>query len=109
MQRLGGSKHIEAVAAAHLEVAQHDVKLALVQELDRGVPVAGLVDVMARILQRAGDSAPQRVVIVRDQNSFVSHDSPFYLAMWRAPHRALFASEPDASALTSRGSGVVDS
>ena len=59
MEGLGRSKHIEAIAAPHLEVAQHDVELPFVQELDRRVSVTGLVDLMTRILQRAGNSAPK--------------------------------------------------
>jgi hypothetical protein len=39
VQRLGRPQHVEAVAAAHLEVAQHDVEVALVQPLDGGVAV----------------------------------------------------------------------
>ena len=46
MQRLGGLEHLDAVAAAHLQVAEHDVVVALVQLLDGGVAVGGLVDVV---------------------------------------------------------------
>ena len=55
MQRLGGAQHVEAVAAAHLEIAQHDVVLSLVQLLDRDVAVRRLVDLVMRIRQGADD------------------------------------------------------
>ena len=38
------AQHVHAVAAAHLQVAQHDVELALVQLLDRHVAVRRLFD-----------------------------------------------------------------
>ena len=47
MQRLGRAQHVEAVAAAHLQVAQDHVEVALVQPLDRRVAVGGLFDLVA--------------------------------------------------------------
>ena len=38
------AQHVEAVAPAHLEVAQHDVEVAVVQALDGRVAVRGLFD-----------------------------------------------------------------
>ena len=68
LQRLGRAQHVHAVAAAHLQVAQHDVELPLVQLLDGDVAVRRLVDLVLRVGQRADDAAPQRVVIVCYQN-----------------------------------------
>ena len=68
LQRLGRAQHVHAVAAAHLQVAQHDVVLALVQLLDGDVAVRRLVDLVVRVGQRAHDAAPKRIVIVGYQN-----------------------------------------
>ena len=48
---------------------KHDVEVAIVQPLDRGVAVAGFVDFVPRLDQPAHEPAPQRVVIVGNQNS----------------------------------------
>ena len=42
VQRLGRAQHVEAVGAAHLQVADDDVEVAFVQPLERGVAVARL-------------------------------------------------------------------
>ena len=68
MERLGGAQHVEPVAAAHLQVAQHDIELSLVQLLDRDVAVRRLIDFVMRVGQRADDAAPQRIVIICHQN-----------------------------------------
>ena len=68
MQRLGRAQHVHAVAAAHLEIAQDDVVLPLVQLLDGDVAVRRLVDLVLGVRQRAHDAAPQRIVIVCYQN-----------------------------------------
>ena len=54
VQGLGRAQHVEAVRAAHLEVAQQHVEGALVQLLDGGVAVRGLVDVVTGFGQTAG-------------------------------------------------------
>ncbi len=69
VQGLGGAQHVEAVRAAHLEVAQHHVEGALVQLLDGGVAVRGFVDVVTGLGQAAGQAAAQRIVIVGDENA----------------------------------------
>ena len=68
VQRLGGPQHVEAVAAAHLQVAQHDVERPLVQPLDGEVAVRRLVDLVPGLGQRARERPPQRVVIIGNQN-----------------------------------------
>ena len=55
-----------AVAAAHLEVAQHHVEVAVVQPLDRGVAVRRLLDLVTGIGQPADQAAAQRIVIIGD-------------------------------------------
>ena len=69
VQGLGRAQHVEVVRAAHLEVAQHDVEGALVQLLDGGVAVRGLVDVVTGFGQTAGQAAAQRIVVVGDENA----------------------------------------
>ena len=77
MQRPRRAQHVHAVAAAHLEVAQHDVEVAVVQPLDGGVAVRGLVDFVAGLGQPAHQPAPERIVIVGDENS--THVSVAYV------------------------------
>ena len=69
MQRLGRAQHVEAVAAAHLQVAQHDVEVAVVQPLDGGVAVGRFVDLVPGFGESADESAPERVVVVGNQDS----------------------------------------
>ena len=69
MQRLGRAQYVEPVAAAHFQVAQHDVEVALVQPLDRLIAVGGLFHFVAGRRQRAGEAAAQRVVIVSDKDA----------------------------------------
>ena len=79
-----GPQHVHAVAAAHLEVAQHDVVLPLVELLDGHVAVRGLVHVVVRLGQGAHDAAPQRVVIVSYQ--YPAHrSSSFSIELPAAP------------------------
>jgi hypothetical protein len=59
LQLLRRAEHVHAVAAAHLQVAEHDVVLPFVELLDGHVSVGCLVDLMMRIRQRADDPAPQ--------------------------------------------------
>ena len=65
VQRLGGAQHVEAVGAAHLQVADDDVEVAFVQPLERGVAVAGLVDLVPGGGQRQRQPPPESIVIVR--------------------------------------------
>ena len=69
MQRLGGAQDVETVAAAHLQVAQDDVEVALVQPLDGGVAVRGFVHLVPGFGEAADQAPPERVVIVGNQNS----------------------------------------
>jgi hypothetical protein len=68
MQRLGRAEHVHAVAAAHLEVAEHNIVLPLVELLDGDIAVRRLVHVVAGVRQRADDTAPQRIVVVCNKN-----------------------------------------
>ena len=68
MQGLRGLEDVEPAAAAHLEVAHHDVEEALVQLLDRGIAVGRLFDVVSGFGQRLRHAAAKRVVIVSNQN-----------------------------------------
>ena len=80
MQRARRAQHVHAVAAAHLEVAQHDVEVAVVQPLDGGVAVRRFLDLVPGFGQPAHQPAAQRIVIVGNQNS--THDpslASFYL------------------------------
>ena len=63
------AQHVHAVAAAHLQVAQYDIEVALVQALDRGIAIGGLLDLVSRICQTARQTAAQRIVIVRNEYS----------------------------------------
>jgi hypothetical protein len=65
VQGLRGAEHVEAVGAAHLEVAHHDVEVALVKALERRVAVAGLVDLVPGGGQRQRQPPPESIVIVR--------------------------------------------
>src|ERR1700736_5211645 len=69
MQRLGRAQDVEPVAAAHLQVAQDDVEMALVQPLDRLIAVGSFFHFVAGRRQWACEPAPQRVVIVSDENA----------------------------------------
>ena len=69
MQRARRAQDVHAVAAAHLEVAQHDVEVAVVQPLDGGVAVRGFFDLVSGFGQAPGEPAAERVVIVGDENS----------------------------------------
>ena len=74
MESLGRAQHLEPGRAAHLQVADDDVEVALVKLLDRGVAVAGLLDIVAGRRQRQREPAPECIMIVRDQYS--PHISP---------------------------------
>ena len=75
VQGLGRAQHIEPVAAAHLEVAQHDVEMAFVQPLDGLVAVRGLFHFMAGRRQGPGKSASKGIVIICDENATHSSSS----------------------------------
>ena len=49
MQRLAGAQDVHAIAAAHLEVAQDDVCMPLVELLDRHVAVGRLVHLVVGV------------------------------------------------------------
>ena len=72
----GGAQHVEAVGAAHAQVADHDVEVAVVQPLDGGVAVGRLLHFVTRRAQRQREPAPQRVVIVGDQNATHVRSAP---------------------------------
>ena len=76
MQLPGRAQHVEAVRAAHLEVADDDVEVALVQALERGVAVGGLFDLVPRGGQRQRQPAPEGVVIVGNENASHVQCSP---------------------------------
>ena len=83
VQRLRGAQHVHAVAAAHLEVAQDDVELSLVQLFDGDVAVGRLVDFVARVGQArarsrasANRDRPQREFDPYCLRSVVSHCEP---------------------------------
>ena len=59
LKRLGRAQHVHPVAAAHLQVAQHDVVLPLVELLDGDVAVRRFIDLVMRVGQRAHDTAPK--------------------------------------------------
>jgi hypothetical protein len=61
---------------AHLQIAQDDVVLALVELLYRDVPIRRLVDLMPRIGQRADDAAAKGIVIICDQDT--AHSVPLF-------------------------------
>ena len=69
MQGARRPQHVQAVAAAHLEVAQHDVEVAVVQPRDGEVAVRGLLDVVARFGQPACEASSQGVVVVGNQDA----------------------------------------
>ncbi len=75
VQGLGRPKHIEAVAATHLEVAQHEIEMAFVQTLDCLVSVGGLFHFMAGSRQGPGKSASKGIVIICDENATHSSSS----------------------------------
>ena len=66
MQRARGAQDVHPVAAAHLEIAQHDVEIAVVQPLDGHVAVGRLFDFVSGSGQPAYQPAAQSVVIVSD-------------------------------------------
>jgi hypothetical protein len=68
VQRLGRAQHVHPVAAAHLEVAEDDVVLPLVELFDGYVAVRSLVHFVARVRQRADDSPSQRIVVICNKN-----------------------------------------
>src|SRR5262245_20480997 len=69
MERTRRAKYVESVAAAHLQVAQNDVKVAVVQPLDSRVAVGGFVDFVSSFRESAGESTAKRVVVVSYQNA----------------------------------------
>ena len=77
MQRLGCAEHVQAVAPAHLQIAQHDVEVPFVQTLDRLIPVRRFFDFVASGRERPGQPAPECVVIICDENATHEMPSPF--------------------------------
>ena len=75
VQRARRAEDVHAVAPAHLEVAQHDVEVAVVQPLDGGVAVRGFLDFVFGFREAPGEPAPEGVVIVGDENA--THTVPF--------------------------------
>jgi hypothetical protein len=69
MERTSRAKHVESVAAAHFQVAQNDVEVAVVQPLDGRVAVGGFIDFVSSFRQSAGESTAKRVVVVGYQNA----------------------------------------
>ena len=63
------AEDVHAVGAAHAQVRQHDVELAVLQPFDRGRPVAGLLHIVAGIGQRADEPLAERIVIIDHQNA----------------------------------------
>ena len=95
MQRARRPQHVHAVAAAHLEVAQHDVEVAVVQPLDGGVAVRRLFDFVSGLGQAADQPAAQRVVIVGDENSTHRSLTAWYLDLAPcATRRLTYRSQP---------------
>ena len=86
VQRFRRAQHVEPVGAAHLQIADDDIEVAFVQLFDRGVAVAGLLDLVARRAECQREPAPQRVMIVRYQNS--SHLSSYLPHLSHLPHLA---------------------
>ena len=82
MQRPRRAQDVHAVAPAHLEVAQHDVEVALVEPLDGGVAVGGFLDFVFRFREAPGEPAPERVVIVGDENAAHTTYLSLYLVIW---------------------------
>ena len=85
MQRLRRLEHIETGAATHLQVADDDIEEPLVELLDGGVTVRGLLDIVASFGHRLGKAPAERVVVVSDQ--YPSHVSPLVLVAARYRQR----------------------
>ncbi len=73
MQRPRRAQHVEAVAAAHLQIAQHDVEMSGVEALDGHVAIRRFLDFVSGLRQPADQPAAQRIVIVSYQNSTHVH------------------------------------
>ena len=69
VQRLGRAQHIETVAAAHLQVAEHDVEVPFVKAFDRLVAVGSFLDLVVGGSQRPGEPASKGIVVVGDENA----------------------------------------
>src|SRR6185436_10725154 len=69
MKRARRTEHVEPVAAAHLEVAEHDVEISVVQALDGGVAVRRFLYLVSCVGKPSYQPAAQRVVIVCNQNA----------------------------------------
>ena len=76
VQGAGGPEHVQAIAPAHLEVAEDHVELPTVQLLDRSVPTGGIFHVVADVGQRAHHAPAQGIVVVGHQYSPLRHGSP---------------------------------
>ena len=69
VQRARRAQDVHAVAAAHLQIAEDDVEVVVVQTLDRGVAVRRLFDFVAGLGQAADEPAAERIVIISDKNT----------------------------------------
>ena len=102
MEGLGRLEHLEAVAAAHLEVAQDDVEVALVQPLDGRVAVGRLVELVAGLGERPDQPPPQGVVIVCNQDATHRSPSPAFPLSCApgAPYSNHWPREPEMGSVT---------
>ena len=57
VQCLGGLQHIQAAAAAHLQIAHDDVEESLVEPLDRGVAIRRLLDIVGSLCKCLRESS----------------------------------------------------
>jgi hypothetical protein len=71
VQRLRGLEDFQTGAASHLQVADDNIEEPLVEFLDGGVTVRGLLDVVAGFGHRLGEAPAQRIVVV--SNQYPSH------------------------------------
>ena len=62
-----GAQHVEPVAAAHLEIAQDDVEIGVVQTFDGGIAIRRLFNLVSGFGKPAGKAPAERVVIVSDE------------------------------------------
>ncbi len=85
VQRLGGPQDVEAVTASHLQIAEHDVVLRVLQFLDGDVAVRCLVDIVLRLGQGADDAAAEKVVVVGYQDAAHECSSKFSVCLHVLP------------------------
>ena len=97
VQRPRRAEHVEAVAAAHLQVPEHDVEIAFMQPLDRRIPVRRFFDVVSGIRHTAHEPPSKCVVIVSDENSAHLRSSPEPCLHGVLLNRVEFAVQPRLS------------